>query len=252
VSYGADGATFDPARVDGERIRRELGIAPDVPLIGLVAYFYPPRDDWQTPAPIRGRGVKGHDDFITAARLIRQQMPEARFVLAGTGWGAAGERYRESLIRRCRDEGLAEAIAFLGRRDDVPDILAALDVAVQCSLSENYGGTIEALLMERPTVATRVGGMPETIRHGETGLLVPPRDPEALAAAILELLRDRPRAQAMARAGRALMLDQFQLSATAEGIAAIYDRHFMPAGGAGSAGSAGSERPSLLRLGTRS
>jgi glycosyltransferase involved in cell wall biosynthesis len=93
-------------------------------------------------------------------------------------------------------------------------------------LSENYGGTIEALLMERPTVATRVGGMPETIRHAETGLLVPPRDPEALADAILELLADRARAKAMARAGRALMLERFQLSATADGIAEVYARHF--------------------------
>jgi hypothetical protein len=71
--------------------------------------------------------------------------------------------------------------------------------------------------------------MPETIRHGETGLLVPPRDPEALAAAILELLDDRPRALAMARAGRALMLDRFQISGTAAGIAALYDRHFASA-----------------------
>lgn len=250
VSYGGNAARFDPARADGDRVRRELG-ASGVPLIGLVAYFYPPRDDWQTPPAIRGRGVKGHDDFISAARLIRQRMPEARFVLAGAGWGAAGERYRQSLIERCRDEQIDDAVVFLDRRDDVPDILAALDVAVQCSLSENYGGTIEALLMERPTVATRVGGMPETIRHGETGLLVPPRDPRALAAAILELLEDRPRARAMGRAGRALMLEQFQLSATADGIAAIYDRHFTPAGGAG-AGSKGGERPTLLRLGTRS
>jgi glycosyltransferase involved in cell wall biosynthesis len=251
VSYGANAARFDPSRADPDRVRRELEIAPGVPLIGLVAYFYPPRDDWQTPPAIRGRGIKGHDDFISAARLIRQQMPDARFVLAGAGWGSAGEHYRESLIRRCREERLDDAIVFLGRRDDVPDILASLDVAVQCSLSENYGGTIEALLMERPTVATRVGGMPETIRHGETGLLVPPRDPEALATAILELLRDRSRARAMARAGRALMLEQFQLSATADGIAAVYDRHFMPAGGAG-AGSADGGEPSLLRLGTRS
>jgi glycosyltransferase involved in cell wall biosynthesis len=249
VSYGADGAAFDPARVDGERVRRELGIAPGVPLIGLVAYFYPPRDDWQTPPAIRGRGVKGHDDFIDAARLVLRQSPNARFVLAGAGWGTEGERYRQQLIARCRDEGLDAAVTFLGSRADIPEILAALDVAVQCSLSENYGGTIEALLMERPTVATRVGGMPETIRHGETGLLVPPRDPAALAAAMLELLADRERARTMARAGRALMLERFQLAATAAGIAALYDNHFTPASGADPTGG---ERPSLLRLGTGS
>jgi glycosyltransferase involved in cell wall biosynthesis len=229
VSYGADSARFDPALADPDRLRRELGIASGVPLIGLVAYFYPPRDDWQTPPEIRGRGLKGHDDFISAARLILRQRPDARFVLAGSGWGIAGEQYRQRLIARCREEQLDHAVLFLGRREDIPDILSALDVAVQCSLCENYGGTVEALMMERPTVATRVGGMPETIRHGETGLLVPPRDPEALAAAILELLDDRPRALAMARAGRALMLDRFQISGTAAGIAALYDRHFASA-----------------------
>ena len=70
-------------------------------------------------------------------------------------------------MTRCAADGLAAAVVFTGHRDDVPDVLASMDVAVQCSLSENYGGTIEALLMERPTVATRVGGMPETVRQAD-------------------------------------------------------------------------------------
>ncbi len=229
VPYGADGARFDPSRADGQRVRRALDIDAGTPLVGLVAYFYPPRHDWQAPPAIRGRGVKGHEDFITAARLVLDRYPDARFVVAGGGWGQAGERYRDALMARCREDGLGDAILFIGRRDDVPDVLTALDVAVQCSLTENYGGTIEALLMERPTVATRVGGMPETVRHGETGLLVPPRDPEALAAAIVALLDDPARARAMAIAGRDLMRQRFLLSGTADGIAEIYARHFAAA-----------------------
>src|SRR6202030_3494642 len=100
----------------------------------------------------------------------------------------------------------------------VASLLAAADVAVQCSLTENLGGTIEALLMECPVVATRVGGMPESVRDGETGLLVPPSDPAALAAAILRLLEHRDEAAAFGRAGRALMLERFTAARTADDV----------------------------------
>jgi glycosyltransferase involved in cell wall biosynthesis len=223
ISYGADATQFDPARVDGSHVRKEFGMAPDVPVIGLIAYFYPPRTDWQTPPAMRGRGLKGHEDFIAAAHLVRRQYPTARFLLVGAGWRQAGEQYRQRLMARCCDEGLGDAVVFTGHRDDVPDVLAAMDVAVQCSLSENYGGTIEALLLERPTVATRVGGMPETVRDGETGLLVPPADPAALADAICRLLADPERAHRMAAAGRVLMLDRYTIDRTAALIAALYD-----------------------------
>ena len=222
IPYGVDPAQFDPARADPTRVRRELGLDVTTPLIGLIAYFYPPRRGWQTPAHLRGRGVKGHEDFLVAAHHVRQRVPAARFLLVGGGWGVSGARYRERLIARCRDEGLSECVTFTGHRHDIPDVLAALDVAVQCSLSENFGGTIESLLMEVPTVATRVGGMPESVRAGQTGLLVPPSDPAALADAILTLLDDSDRARAMAREGRRLMLERFQAARTATSIAALY------------------------------
>jgi glycosyltransferase involved in cell wall biosynthesis len=223
IGYGADAARFDPTRSDAARVRRELGVAAEAPLVGLVAHFYPPRRDWQTPPSMRGRGIKGHEDFIEAARLIHADRPNATFLLVGGGWGPAGERYRSALESRCRAEGLGDAILFTGHRTDIPDVLAALDVAVQCSLTENFGGTIEALLMERPTVATRVGGMPETVRHGRTGLLVPPHDPRALAAAVLDLLDHPIRGRELARAGRQLMLDRHQISETASAISRLYD-----------------------------
>ncbi len=222
IPYGVDPARFDPARVDGAAARRALGIPSDAPVVGLVAYFYPPRTDWQTPPHIRGRGVKGHDDFLAAARRLRDRHANARFLLVGEGWGLAGERYRQQLMARAASEGLGEAAIFTGHRTDIPDLLAAMDVAVQCSLSENYGGTIEALLMERPTVATRVGGMPETVRDGETGLLVPPSDPGALADAIHWLLEHPEDAKRMAGAGRDLMLATHGIEQTVAGIDAMY------------------------------
>ena len=154
--------------------------------------------------------------------IIIRTRPDVRFVLVGGGWGAPGEEHRRAIEERCRELGLEKHVIFTGARDDVPDALAALDVSVQCSLSENYGGTIESLLMERPTVATRVGGMPETVQDEVTGLLVPPRDPPALAAAILRLIEDPALGRALARRGRELMLERFTTEAMTEAVARLY------------------------------
>lgn len=222
--YGSPPEAFDPAAVDAERFRRELGVAPGTPLVGLVAHFYPPMRGPQAPRATQGVGLKGHDVFLDAARLVARRVPQARFVLVGEGFNELGERYRQSLIERCRADGLIERVYFADHRSDIQRVLASFDVAVQCSLTEGLGGTIEALLMERPTVATFVGGMPEAVRDGQTGLLVPPADAPSLAAAIERLLGDRQDARRLAAAGRALMLDRFTLSRTGSDLAAAYAR----------------------------
>jgi glycosyltransferase involved in cell wall biosynthesis len=222
IYYGADAARFDPSRRDPFRVRKELGIDPDAPLIGHVAHFYPPVAGWHVPPALRGQGVKGHEYLIESARLVRRRLPRARFLLVGHGWAEPGEQYRRSLEADCRAAGLADAVTFTGFRHDVPDVLAALTVSVQCSLSESLGGTIESLLMEVPTVATTVGGMPEAVRHGETGLLVPPRDPAALAEAIQDLVEHPDRARQLARAGRRFMADRFTLDRTVDAIESLY------------------------------
>jgi glycosyltransferase involved in cell wall biosynthesis len=224
VYYGSPAESFEPATVDRQAFRRELGVSSGTPLVGLVAHFYPPMRGPQAPRATRGVGLKGHDTFLAAARIVARRFPEARFVLVGDGANELGERYRQSLIESCRADGFIENVFFTGYRDDLQRVLVSFDVAVQCSLTEGLGGTIEALMMERPTVATRVGGMPEAVRHEETGLLVPPADAPALAAAIERLLADRGEAQRLARAGRALMLERFTLSKTGSDLAALYSR----------------------------
>ena len=225
VYYGTRQESFDPSVVDGRAIRGELGIDAEAPVVGLIAYFYPPTSGPQTPPHMRGAGVKGHEHFLAAARIVAQRFPSARFVLAGDGANARGEEYRSALVRQCREDAiLRDRVVFAGNRPDVPALLATFDVAVQCSLTENLGGTIEALLMERPIVATSVGGMPESVRHEETGLLVPPADPASLAAAIERLLGDREEAARLGRAGRALMLQRFTLSRTADDLEALFAR----------------------------
>jgi glycosyltransferase involved in cell wall biosynthesis len=220
IYYGADAARFDPARADPAAARRALGIADGVPLVALVAHFYPPMRGAQTPPHTMGRGPKGHEDFLAAAQIVAERFPEARFVIAGNGVVAAGEAYRRHLMEGCTND----RVLFAGHVDDVVSLLAAADVAVQCSLTENLGGTIEALLMERPVVATRVGGMPESVRDGQTGLLVPASDPAALAAAIVRLLEHGDEAAAFGCAGRKLMLERFTAARTADDVAGVYRR----------------------------
>lgn len=224
IYYGPPAERFDPARTDATTFRRDLGVSADVPLVGLVAHYYPPMRGPQTPLAARGVGLKGHDVFIDAARIVTKRFPRAKFVLVGNGPNARGEEYRQSLIDAVRAEGLEDRILFSGHRYDIAEVLASFDVAVQCALTEGLGGTIEALLMERPTVATRVGGMPESVRHEETGLLVPPGDAAALAAAIERLLANREEALRFGRAGRALMLQRFTLVRTGADLAALFAR----------------------------
>ncbi|HUR79160.1 MAG TPA: glycosyltransferase [Thermoanaerobaculia bacterium] len=221
IYYGPPAERFDPARADAGALRRDLGIDASTPLAGIVAHFYPPMRGPQQPRAARGVGLKGHEHFLTAARIVLRQFPDARFVLVGNGANARGEEYRQSLIESVRDE---PRILFAGHRRDIANVLASFDVAVQCALTETLGGTIEALLMERPLVATRVGGMPEAVRDGETGLLVPPADPAALATAIAHLLAHRDHATRLGRAGRALMLGRFTLARTGEDLSALYER----------------------------
>ncbi|HEV7571203.1 MAG TPA: glycosyltransferase [Thermoanaerobaculia bacterium] len=224
IYYGPPAKRFDPSTVDATAFRRDLGIAHDVPLVGLVAHFYPPMRGPQAPPVTRGVDLKGHDHFLAAARIVARRFPEARFVLVGNGSNALGEAYRQSLIDECRADGFDSRVFFPGHRDDIAEVLASLDVAVQCPLSETLGGTIEALLMERPAVATRVGGIPESVRHEETGLLVPPADPDALAAAIERLLANPEEARRLGAAGRKLMLERFTLDRTGDDLAALYER----------------------------
>jgi glycosyltransferase involved in cell wall biosynthesis len=225
IYYGPDENKFDPANHQAADLRREFGWRDDGPLIGMIAYFYAElgTNRW-TPPAVQGRSVKCQSDLIRAMPEILKQFPGARLLLVGSGWEEAGRQYLAKMQSLVRDLGLADRVTFTGYRTDVPEILRALDVTVQASLSENLGGTIEGLLMEAPMVATRVGGLVDSVIDGETGILVAPDDPGALARGILTLLRDPERARRLARQGRRLMLDRFTLRTTAESENALYRR----------------------------
>jgi glycosyltransferase involved in cell wall biosynthesis len=222
VGYGVDPTGFDPAKADGHRVRRELGLSADTVVVGQVAWFYAAlRPPFAAPG-MEGRGIKGHEDLLAAARLVLDQRRDVRFIVVGDGFDESGARHFDDIRRLAGELGIEHAVIFTGRRRDLVDVLAALDVSVQCSLSENYGGTIESLLMERPLVATRAGGMPEVVLDEQTGLLVPPREPEALAAAIMRLIDDPALGRRLGREGRARMLERHTIQHTIDGVIDVY------------------------------
>ena len=231
--YGPPADRFDPERTTPEGLRAEFGIAEAAPLIGCVAIFYPRSGEGSLVAPeVRNRFLKGHPDLFRAMPLVLQEFPDAHLVLVGRGWGPDGESIEEEMRALVRAAGLDGVVHFAGWRPDPAKVYLDLDVSVQASLADNLAGTIESLLMARPTVATRVGGLVDSVVDGETGILVRPEDPEDLARGIRDLLRDPDRAAELGQAGRALMLSRFTLETTAPALASLYRRSLDEAKGA--------------------
>jgi len=213
--YGTDVDRFE-GRERGA-MRREMGLGPDVPLIGMLAFAYPPRRYFgQT------RGPKGHEDLIDALAICLRQEPAVRCVFVGGAWRGA-ERY-ERRVRAYARRRCGDAAIFLGVRADVPDLLPSFDVLAIPSLSENVGAAVEGLLSRVPAVATNVGGLPDLVEDSVTGWLIPPRDPQRLAAALLDALRHPELAAARAERGRDKAREMFDVRRTAREVVEIYDR----------------------------
>lgn len=225
IYYGPDEKRFDPALVRPANIRRQYNWPDTTPLICNVAYFYHRmgKSSW-IPPDVQGRGHKGHEDLVRAAPRVLAEFPDAKFLLIGTGWGPLGDAHFAEIKALVRELGLEANVIFTGYRGDANAILRESNVAVQAAINENLGGTIEALLMECPTVATRAGGMVDAVRDGETGVLVNVSDSDDLASGIIELLRDPDRARTLARAGRQHMLNRFTLSRTVKDLVGTYDQ----------------------------
>ena len=165
------------------------------------------------------REPKGNDDVLHAFAQVHAVRPEARLLLVG-----ARPEKRAPLEQLMVAGGLGTCVMIWGYRDDIPEILAASDITVDAShVGLGITGTLrESLAMETPVVATRVMGNPELIRDGETGVLVPPRDPSAMATAILSLLRDPSWAAQLGRAGREVVIQRFSTRTKVERLEALY------------------------------
>jgi len=208
IYSGTDVERFHPG-IDGAAIRRELGLGPEHFLITQIGV----------------RSWRGWRDVLDAMTRLVPAAPRARLLFVG----APPPRVAE-LGERARERGLGDRVLVLGHREDVPQILAASDVVVDASYAGvGLTGSIrEALACERPVVATELAGMPELVIDGETGLLVPPRDPGALAGAISRVLENPTWAQAMARAGQKRVDAHFSLRAKLDATEALYRRLVAP------------------------
>jgi glycosyltransferase involved in cell wall biosynthesis len=200
------------------RLRQELGIPLDVPLVGMVAYMYAPK--WFLG---QGHGLKGHEDFIAALNLVRDRRSDVRGVIIGGAWGNAAwyeDRLRYIGTRTCNGY-----LTFMGTRQDIPALYPDLDLAVMPSHTENPSfSAVESLLSGVPVVATNVGGLPDLIQENKTGWLVPPRQPEALARAILEALNSPAEAKCRTIEGQTLARRLFDSEATGREVTAVYER----------------------------
>jgi glycosyltransferase involved in cell wall biosynthesis len=214
--YGSDVHHLDPL-TSGSAFRREFGIADDIPTVGMLAHLY--------PAHLRAFeavGVKGHEVFLDSAALLVKRIPDIQIFVIGDEFPVAAG-YRRSLEGRAAQLGITSNVHFTGHRSDVARVLAGLDVVVSPSLEESAcGAMVEALLMRRSVVASNVGGLPDTVLHGVSGLLVPPRDPAALAEAVAELIADPARRADMGRLGRDHCLHRFDSKVTVAHVQALY------------------------------
>ncbi|WP_229732061.1 glycosyltransferase family 4 protein [Pseudomonas sp. N040] len=225
IYYGADESKYAPDQVIPIDVTAEFGWPASTPVIVKVAYFYPrqPTGAW-TPAAVHDKNLKAFEDLIGAMPLIHKTCPDARLLLVGSAWGAAGQAYLEELQAQVRLLQLEQHVVFTGFRHDVNSILKRANVAVQASIYENSGGVIESLIMARPTVATAVGGMIDCVLDGKTGVLVRPSDPADMARGISSLLADPAWAAKLGENGRQWMLENFCLGKCCADLDQLYRR----------------------------
>ena len=204
IPNGFDVTTLRPDPDARREVREELGLAEGTVAIGMVARLDPQKD---------------HPNFLRAAALLAGRCPEARFVLCGEGATPANQ----DLVRAIAEHGVRDRVLLLGRRSDIPRLMNALDV---CTLSSAYGEAFplaigEAMSCGVPCVVTALGDCAHLV--GDTGRVVPPRDPGALAQAWETMVRLEPEGRRrLGLAARARIVAHFTLPRIAEQYAALY------------------------------
>lgn len=201
IFSGIDFSPYDQAVIRKRDTRRVLGVDEQDFLIGGVGRLEP---------------IKGFAYFIEAAERIGRVVPNARFIHAGKG------SLETALRNRAKPQG--DRFRFLGMRDDIPDLMAAMDILVLPSINEGMGRVIlEAAAGGTPTVAAKVGGVPDVIKTGETGILVSPKSAEEIADIVVGLCQDRGRIEAMGKAAREFAVPDFGLDRMVMRIESLYE-----------------------------
>jgi glycosyltransferase involved in cell wall biosynthesis len=191
VLNGVDSRKFSPRREDHSYVREKFSIPKEAPLAGVVARLEP---------------HKGHGYLIQAVGAVIDEVPETRLLVIGEGW------YEQELRKAVRDQGLQEHVIFTGFQRDMASILSGLDIMVMPSLYESTNlSLIEAMLMEKPVVASAIPSHTHMVEEGINGFLVRPGDTDGLARAMTILFKDRRLAKVMGRKGRQIALKRFTL-----------------------------------------
>lgn len=201
IHNGVDLSRFDPQKVPKRKVRNSLGFGDEavVTFLGRLTHQKDPLT------------------FMQAFSKVKRVYPKAVALIVGDG------DLRDLLVDRAKALGIQQDCYFLGYREDIPEILADTTLFVLSSVSEGLPYTIlEALAMERPVIATKVNGVTEIIEHGQSGLLVPPKDVESLAHGILELLKNTSKAKQLAEEGRRRVVQEFSLESMLKNWERLY------------------------------
>jgi glycosyltransferase involved in cell wall biosynthesis len=215
VPNPVDLTRFDPARVDRAATRAQLRLPDDAVVVAMVGQI----THW-----------KGHDTAVRALEIVRRTHPRVLLLVVGSvkfdapATRFANDDYLAELRRLVGELGLADAVRFTGEREDIPEILGAVDLLLLPSIEEPFGRSIiEAMAMGTPVIATDVGGPVEILAHRETGLLAPPREPVAWADAIDDVVERPDEAQARALRARAVAAERFAADRHARVMARVLD-----------------------------
>jgi glycosyltransferase involved in cell wall biosynthesis len=204
---GIDLQKFNPNNIDNMSIKREFGLSPDIILVGTVGILHP---------------QKGQKYLLEIVKQIKAEISDIKFLIVGND-PTKDARHRRELESLTRELGIAKDVIFTGWRQDIPKIMAGLDIFVLPSLVDHLPLVVlEAMASGKPVVATNVGGVFEMVEDRVTGILVPPGDSESLRRAIIGLLKDKEKAKRMGMAGRRRTEEFFNIEANAKIIEQVY------------------------------
>jgi len=199
---GIDIAEMEKRRLDSLQMRERLGLRQEDFICVTVGRLVP---------------VKGYSFLIHAMGKLSQTVPNVKLLIAGDG------SERESLERQVLNLGLEDRVLFLGLREDIPEILSCGDLFLLSSVNEGFGLVLlEAMAFKLPIIATRVGGVPEVVEDGKTGLLIPSEDPEAFVSAVLRIYRNREWGRDLGLAGYERVKRNFDLAGIVQKLENLY------------------------------
>lgn len=202
IPSGIDVDRFRKARAAGKSVPGWFECPSDALIVGSIG--------WLTD-------IKGHRFLVDAVALLKRECPALHLVIVGSG------DQREALLARAERAGIREAVHLVGHRDEVETCLAGMDCFVLPSLNEGMGrALIEAMAAGLPVVASRVGGIPALIQDGVNGLLVPPADGPALAAALRRIIRDPEEACRLGEKAAGSIGQEYAITSMVRAIESVY------------------------------